>query len=295
MALIAKFPKRSPATPKDRAAYGYEATAQPFLTRTGSGRPAPNHVSIVKVGCEVGAGETWMRLGGCPLTKLVLTVEERGQLISWSHDGSTPSRAIRAEIILRCAAPGTTDRHVAAELGITSVTVAKWRKRFIKARLDGLISDHSGAGRPKTAIELTDGERAQLIEWSQTTSDLKLRCKIILACAEGKTNEEIAAELRIHPDTVSKWRNRFVHSRMDALAGLKPRGRPVTVTPEQIELVVTATTRESPKDGTRWSRASMARYSGLSTSTVGRIWRAFELRPHLSPPTDVQQPETRRI
>jgi hypothetical protein len=52
------------------------------------------------------------------------------------------------------------------------------------------------------------------------------------------------------------------------------------VTDEQVESVVVATLERAPKDATHWSRASMAAETGLSKSTVGRIWKAFGLKPH---------------
>jgi transposase len=90
----------------------------------------------------------------------------------------------------------------------------------------------------------------------------------------------VAAELGIWPQTVGKWRNRFVARRLDGLVDEPRPGAPRRITDEQVEAVVVATLERTPKNATHWSRASMAAESGLSRSTVGRIWRAFELEPH---------------
>lgn len=57
-------------------------------------------------------------------------------------------------------------------------------------------------------------------------------------------------------------------------------GAPRTITDEQVEAVVVATLQRTPTDATHWSRASMAAQSGLSRSSVGRIWKTFGLKPH---------------
>ena len=70
---------------------------------------------------------------------------------------------------------------------------------------------------------------------------------------------------------------------MPSLSALcdEPRpGAPRTVEDERIEALVTATLESVPKNATHWSSRGMARASGLSVSTVQRIWRAFGLRPH---------------
>ena len=69
-------------------------------------------------------------------------------------------------------------------------------------------------GRPVTAVVLTDEERARRAKSSQA---LAQRCRIVLGCAAGKSNKEVAAEVGVWPQTVCKWRQRFVESRLDGL------------------------------------------------------------------------------
>jgi transposase len=133
-------------------------------------------------------------------------------------------------------------------------------------------------------LELAEDEREQLLRWSRrakSAQSLALRSKIVLACAEGLDNKQVAAKLGIVPATVGKWRRRFVARRLDGLLDEPRPGGPRSITDEQVERVVVATLERTPKDATHWSRASMAAETGLSRSTIGRIWRAFELKPHL--------------
>ena len=138
-------------------------------------------------------------------------------------------------------------------------------------------------GRPKVELVLTEDERDQLIRWSRRRTSaqaLALRSRIVLACADGDDNKVVAARVGCSAATVGKWRNRFVAHRLDGL-GDEPRpGRPASITAEQVEDVVVATLESTPANATHWSRAKMAERSGLSRSTIGRIWKAFELKPH---------------
>jgi transposase len=109
-----------------------------------------------------------------------------------------------------------------------------------------------------------------------------LRSRIVLACATGLTNKEVAAQLGISMPTVGKWRSRFVESRLDGLVDEPRPGRPPTITAEQVEDVVVTTLESTPEHATHWSRKKMAERSGLSKSTVGRIWKGFGLKPHLT-------------
>jgi len=102
----------------------------------------------------------------------------------------------------------------------------------------------------------------------------------VLKCAEGLANKEVAEAVGVTASTVGKWRSRFCELRLDGLSDDPRPGRPASITTEQVEDVVVATLESTPENATHWTRASMAKRSGLSRSTIGRIWRTFELKPH---------------
>ncbi len=138
--------------------------------------------------------------------------------------------------------------------------------------------------RPKPALVLSDDERQKLTMWAgrpKSTQRLALRARIVLECAADPSNKAVAARLGVCGATVGTWRSRFVARRLDGLADDPRPGAPRTVTDADVERVITRTLETKPAHATHWSTRDMARTAGMSQSAVGRIWRAFGLKPHL--------------
>ena len=139
-------------------------------------------------------------------------------------------------------------------------------------------------GRPKKELILTAEEKAKLqlmARRPKTDQRTAERARIILDCATGLSNTAVAAKRRVTIQTVGKWRQRFIEGRLEALADAPRSGPPRTLTDAQIEAVVTRTLETRPPHATHWSTRSMAAASGLTQNAIVRIWRAFELKPHL--------------
>lgn len=138
-------------------------------------------------------------------------------------------------------------------------------------------------GRPLEMLVLSEGERAELEALAarrKTAQALALRARIVLLAGDGLANKDVAVRLGIDPVTVGKWRRRFLFDRLDGLRDEPRCGAPRSVEDARIEAVIVRTLESLPDDATHWSSRRMARASGLSTSTVQRIWRAFGLQPH---------------
>ena len=142
----------------------------------------------------------------------------------------------------------------------------------------------SARGTPLAELVVSDDEREILERWARrptTAQALALRCRIVLACAEGLSNTAVAERLGVNRMTVGKWRNRFVTDRVDGLHDEPRPGGPRSIGDDDVERVIVTTLEATPRDATHWSTRSMAHATGMSQSTVSRIWRAFGLKPHL--------------
>ncbi len=148
-----------------------------------------------------------------------------------------------------------------------------------------LVNTHEEAmpGRHLAAVVLSDKERIKLTALAgrrKTAQALAIRARIVLACAEGQQNKDVAAALGLHSMTVGKWRRRFQSQRLDGLNDDPRAGTPRSVDDMRIEAVVARTLESQPADATHWSSRDLAEACGLSASTIQRIWRAFGLKPH---------------
>jgi transposase len=142
----------------------------------------------------------------------------------------------------------------------------------------------SKPGRPKTPLVLTNDERAELerlTRRSRTNRRLAFRAALVLACADGATNTAVARRYRTSNQCVCLWRKRFVERRLEGLYDEPRVGGPRTISDADVEQIVVKTLETKPKGKTHWSTREMAAKAGVSHTTVGRIWRAFGLKPHV--------------
>jgi transposase len=141
----------------------------------------------------------------------------------------------------------------------------------------------AGTGRPKARLVVAPSERETLERWMRrrkTAQALAIRARIILRCATGRTNQDVARELEVTHQMVGKWRARFVARRLDGLLDEPRPGTARRLSDATIEALVVKTLESTPRDATQWSVRAMAKASGIGPTSVHRIWRAFALQPH---------------
>src|ERR1700676_2725372 len=140
-------------------------------------------------------------------------------------------------------------------------------------------------GRPKIALIVTAVERRELVRLTKrahVNRALAFRARLVLACTDAVPNITVARRHRTSNATVGKWRTRFIERRLDGLYDEPRVGAPRTVSDEAVEAVIVKTLETTPKGATHWSTRTMAAKAGLSHTMVGRIWRTFGLKPHIT-------------
>ena len=138
-------------------------------------------------------------------------------------------------------------------------------------------------GHPVVPLVLTASEREALERYARgraVSAALALRARIILKCAADELHKDIAAELGVTYDTIRKWRRRFTLRRIEGLADVPKPNVDRKLADERVEEVIRLTLASRPPAATHWSSRKMAKRAGVSQSSVSRIWRAFQLKPH---------------
>lgn len=132
-------------------------------------------------------------------------------------------------------------------------------------------------------IVLPPEERAELeglASRRKTAQALAMRARVVLASARVTQSKDIAVVLGVCANTVGKWRRRFAALGLDGLYDEPRSGKPRSIDDARIEALIARTLESRPANATHWSSRGMAGASGLSVSSVRRIWRAFGLQPH---------------
>jgi transposase len=138
-------------------------------------------------------------------------------------------------------------------------------------------------GRPREGWVVTDEEREDLsrLARGRTVSQaLALRARMVLRCADGEDDKEVAEELDIDRNTVGKWRRRFMRRGIEGLGDAPRPNVHRKLQDEQVEEIIRLTLQSKPKGVTHWSTRKLAKHAGVSQSSISRVWRAFQIKPH---------------
>jgi transposase len=131
-------------------------------------------------------------------------------------------------------------------------------------------------------LTVSEEEREVLVRWSRrpkSPHSIAQRARIVLLAGDGLSNVAVAERVGVNQATVVKWRKRFLERRLDGLLDEPRPGAPRKISDDDVEAVIVRTLEDKPKDATHWSTRDLAKQAGMSASSVGRIWRAFGLKP----------------
>lgn len=135
--------------------------------------------------------------------------------------------------------------------------------------------------RPPLSVSPEQRERLEALARSRSLPHkIVTRARIVLMAAEGRTITEIAHRTGITHQTASNWRRRFAERGIQGLHDELRPGRPRSIPDEKIAALIKKTLETKPTDATHWSCRTIAGETGISKSTVSRVWRTFGIQPH---------------
>lgn len=138
-------------------------------------------------------------------------------------------------------------------------------------------------GTPAPEVVIDTRQREQLEGFARSRSlrhSLVVRAQLVLLSAEGLSNASIGRKLGLNGDTVGKWRKRYIEAGIDGLYDELRSGRPRTIAEDKIAQIIQKTLDSTPKGATHWSVRTMAKTTGISKSTIQRVWSTFGIKPH---------------
>ncbi len=123
---------------------------------------------------------------GRPLSPLSLSPSERQQLLQWTRRPKTAQAlALRSRIVWLSAA-GHSNTEVARRVHVTLATVGKWRQRFLRLRLDGLLDEP----RPGTRRRLSEAEVERVLARTLETQPEAATCPTSAQMGQFETAKE---------------------------------------------------------------------------------------------------------
>ena len=133
------------------------------------------------------------------------------------------------------------------------------------------------------AIQLSADERLELQSRARSRAmraDDVRRARLILMLDAGNSYQEIQGALPCDATYISRWKKRFIESRLAGLYGRHRGSKAEVLTPKMEGRIIAATGRKPPDGSTHWSTRKLAQHLGVSHMLVARVWKRARLQPH---------------
>ena len=138
-------------------------------------------------------------------------------------------------------------------------------------------------GKQAAAVLIDKEQEEQLKALANSRSlphGLANRARIVLLAAKGFRNLEIVERVGLNRNDVAKWRRRFSEQGIGGLYDGAGAGRPRSLSDEQVAELIHQTLAKKPGSATHWTTRLTAKETGISKSTVQRVWNTFGIQPH---------------